>query len=214
MSFFIYAYFELLIKQKRSPRTFCPPCRWERSVLKTGLFILRRITTTVIRQLGGNYFPCNSVLRLSKIIKRPCINFLKVCLAKHLCWSKDIITSSLTHTSLTPASSKPDYGLEELGTLNVKEKFSMFEAAGQEEEEKKLEPVPVRRSGSMISRAAKYVFCWCFLPLTCVSKCDINASSICQLWLRRIGVLLFHLFVSLWSSRMTALLFSCHWRCH
>ena len=30
--FIIYAYFELLIKQKRSPRTFCPPCiasKWD-----------------------------------------------------------------------------------------------------------------------------------------------------------------------------------------
>ncbi|XP_047736745.1 uncharacterized protein LOC125177988 [Hyalella azteca] len=54
------------------------------------------------------------------------------------------------------ATSKPDYGLEELQTLNVKQRFSIFENATQEQEVK-LEPVSVRRSQSLISRAARFL---------------------------------------------------------
>jgi len=54
------------------------------------------------------------------------------------------------------ATAKPDYGLEELGSLNVRDRFSMFEA-GDKEDDRSLEPIHVKRSQSMINRAARFL---------------------------------------------------------
>lgn len=55
---------------------------------------------------------------------------------------------------LLTATDRPDYGLEELSTANVRQKFAMFEQAAQEDEGR-ADPVQVRRSSSLLNRAAK-----------------------------------------------------------
>jgi len=55
------------------------------------------------------------------------------------------------------ATDKPDYGLEELSSANVKQKFSMFENKGKERDDKKLEPAHVRRSQSLMTKAARFL---------------------------------------------------------
>lgn len=57
------------------------------------------------------------------------------------------------------ASDKPDLGLEELSSLNVKSRYQAFENAttnGNSSMEKS--PVSVKRSPSILSKLAKYVF--------------------------------------------------------
>lgn len=56
------------------------------------------------------------------------------------------------------ASDKPDLGLEELSSLNVKSRFQVFENAstnGNSNIEKS--PISVKRSPSIMSKLAKYV---------------------------------------------------------
>jgi len=56
------------------------------------------------------------------------------------------------------ASDKPDLGLEELSSLNVKSRFQAFENAttnGNSNMEKS--PISVKRSPSILSKLAKYV---------------------------------------------------------
>ena len=54
------------------------------------------------------------------------------------------------------ASSKPDYGLEEIQSMDVKQRFSMFESLKDKDEDKpRLEPANVRRSSSLMNKAAK-----------------------------------------------------------
>ncbi|ROT81579.1 putative biorientation of chromosomes in cell division protein 1-like 1 isoform X4 [Penaeus vannamei] len=58
---------------------------------------------------------------------------------------------------------RPDYGLEELSTANVRQKFAMFEQAAQEDE-LQADPAQIRRSNSLLNRAARQVHpdasCW------------------------------------------------------
>merc|ERR1712106_1147794 len=49
------------------------------------------------------------------------------------------------------STDKPDYGLEELSSANVKQKFSMFENKGKEKDDRPLEPAHVRRSQSLMN---------------------------------------------------------------
>merc|ERR1711956_87829 len=55
------------------------------------------------------------------------------------------------------ATDKPDYGLEELSSANVKQKFSMFENKGKEKDDRPLEPAHVRRSQSLMNKAARFL---------------------------------------------------------
>jgi hypothetical protein len=57
------------------------------------------------------------------------------------------------------ASDKPDLGLEELQSLNVKERFQVFEHHQQTEtnEDRTLSTVNVKRSPSILSKLAKQV---------------------------------------------------------
>merc|ERR1711970_1557865 len=52
---------------------------------------------------------------------------------------------------------KPDYGLEELSSANVKQKFSMFENKGKKKDDRSLEPAHVRRSQSLMNKAARFL---------------------------------------------------------
>merc|ERR1711970_505 len=52
---------------------------------------------------------------------------------------------------------KPDYGLEELSSANVKQKFSMFENKGKEKVNRRLEPAHFRRSQSLMDKAARFL---------------------------------------------------------
>ncbi|KAK8747475.1 hypothetical protein OTU49_017534 [Cherax quadricarinatus] len=54
------------------------------------------------------------------------------------------------------STDKPDYGLEDLSAANLKQKFAMFELISTEEEQRP-EPIPVRRSQSLLNRAAKFM---------------------------------------------------------
>lgn len=57
------------------------------------------------------------------------------------------------------ASDKPDLGLEELGSLNVKSRFQAFENATTNSNSNiEKSPVSVKRSPSILSKLAKYVF--------------------------------------------------------
>lgn len=58
---------------------------------------------------------------------------------------------------LSTATNKPDYGLEDLATADLKQKFKMFEQIATEEE-RTPEPIPVRRSQSLLSKAARWVW--------------------------------------------------------
>lgn len=57
------------------------------------------------------------------------------------------------------ASDKPDLGLEELSSLNVKSRFQVFEKAGTETNEIERSPsqIAVKRSPSILSKLAKWV---------------------------------------------------------
>merc|ERR1711874_71185 len=55
------------------------------------------------------------------------------------------------------ATDKPDYGLEELSSANVKQKFSMFENKAKEKETRSVEPAHVRRSQSLMNKAARFL---------------------------------------------------------
>ncbi|CAH1391687.1 unnamed protein product [Nezara viridula] len=57
-----------------------------------------------------------------------------------------------------PASDKPDLGLEELGQLNVKSRFQVFEKHDQTDGELERSPttVSVKRSSSILSKLAKF----------------------------------------------------------
>merc|ERR1711874_219644 len=52
---------------------------------------------------------------------------------------------------------KPDYGLEELSSANVKQKFSMFENKAKEKDTRNVEPAHVRRSQSLMNKAARFL---------------------------------------------------------
>lgn len=52
---------------------------------------------------------------------------------------------------------RPDYGLEELSTANVRQKFAMFEQAAQEDE-LQADPAQIRRSNSLLNRAARFMY--------------------------------------------------------
>ncbi|XP_049824889.1 uncharacterized protein LOC109604026 isoform X15 [Aethina tumida] len=54
------------------------------------------------------------------------------------------------------ASDKPDLGLEELHSLNVKERFQVFEHHQTESQEVEREPVNVKRSPSILSKLARF----------------------------------------------------------
>merc|ERR1711874_909252 len=55
------------------------------------------------------------------------------------------------------ATDKPDYGLEELSSANVKQKFSMFENKAKEKDTRNVEPAHVRRSQSLMNKAARFL---------------------------------------------------------
>jgi len=58
------------------------------------------------------------------------------------------------------ASDKPDLGLEELSSLNVKSRFQVFEKASTEnanEIERSPSQIAVKRSPSILSKLAKWV---------------------------------------------------------
>lgn len=58
--------------------------------------------------------------------------------------------------SMVLASDKPDLGLEELQSLNVKERFQVFEQyQSQQTETNELEKANVKRSPSILSKLAK-----------------------------------------------------------
>lgn len=52
------------------------------------------------------------------------------------------------------ATNKPDYGLEDLTHANLKQKFKMFEQISTEED-RVPDPIPVRRSQSLLNKAAR-----------------------------------------------------------
>lgn len=54
------------------------------------------------------------------------------------------------------ASDKPDLGLEELHSLNVKERFQVFEHHQTESQEVEREPINVKRSPSILSKLARF----------------------------------------------------------
>ncbi|KAK3872878.1 hypothetical protein Pcinc_022075 [Petrolisthes cinctipes] len=54
------------------------------------------------------------------------------------------------------STNKPDYGLEELSSASLKQKFAMFEQITTEEE-KRPETIPVRRSQSLLGKAARFM---------------------------------------------------------
>ncbi|KAG7160923.1 Xin actin-binding repeat-containing protein 2-like, partial [Homarus americanus] len=54
------------------------------------------------------------------------------------------------------STDKPDYGLEELSSANLRQKFAMFELISAEEELRE-DPVPIRRSQSLLNKAAKFM---------------------------------------------------------
>lgn len=74
-------------------------------------------------------------------------------------WSKE--SSSLNFS----ASDKPDLGLEELSSLNVKSRFQVFEKASAEnvnDIERSPSQIAVKRSPSILSKLAKWAtnFLW------------------------------------------------------
>ncbi|XP_063858425.1 titin-like isoform X22 [Scylla paramamosain] len=54
------------------------------------------------------------------------------------------------------STNKPDYGLEDLSHANLKQKFKMFEQISTEEE-RVPDPIPVRRSQSLLTKAARFM---------------------------------------------------------
>ncbi|XP_075229512.1 uncharacterized protein LOC142329075 isoform X17 [Lycorma delicatula] len=54
------------------------------------------------------------------------------------------------------ASDKPDLGLEELNSLNVKSRFQVFEKSGENEVDRSPSAVNVKRSPSILSKLAKF----------------------------------------------------------
>ncbi|XP_014615677.1 PREDICTED: uncharacterized protein LOC106793337 isoform X2 [Polistes canadensis] len=72
---------------------------------------------------------------------------------------KELFQPKPVEESDQPASDKPDLGLEELSSLNVKSRFQVFEKAGTEntnEIEKSPSQIAVKRSPSILSKLAKF----------------------------------------------------------
>merc|ERR1712215_252533 len=68
-----------------------------------------------------------------------------------------LVHSDVTAMNNGAATDKPDYGLEELSSANVKQKFSMFENKGKKKDDRSLEPAHVRRSQSLMNKAARFL---------------------------------------------------------
>jgi len=62
--------------------------------------------------------------------------------------------------ALVLASDKPDLGLEELSSLNMRSRFQVFEKGEEEVEEQDRSVVTVKRSSSILSKLARFV--WVF----------------------------------------------------
>ncbi|XP_061941770.1 uncharacterized protein LOC107996281 isoform X15 [Apis cerana] len=71
---------------------------------------------------------------------------------------KELFQPKPVEESDQPASDKPDLGLEELSSLNVKSRFQVFEKAGAETNEIERSPsqIAVKRSPSILSKLAKF----------------------------------------------------------
>ncbi|KAK2586140.1 hypothetical protein KPH14_001411 [Odynerus spinipes] len=72
---------------------------------------------------------------------------------------KELFQPKPVEESDQPASDKPDLGLEELSSLNVKSRFQVFEKAGTEntnEIERSPSQIAVKRSPSILSKLAKF----------------------------------------------------------
>ncbi|XP_031773938.1 LIM domain and actin-binding protein 1 isoform X6 [Apis florea] len=72
---------------------------------------------------------------------------------------KELFQPKPVEESDQPASDKPDLGLEELSSLNVKSRFQVFEKAGAEttnEIERSPSQIAVKRSPSILSKLAKF----------------------------------------------------------
>nr|XP_012136231.1 PREDICTED: xin actin-binding repeat-containing protein 2 isoform X2 [Megachile rotundata] len=71
---------------------------------------------------------------------------------------KELFQPKPVEESEQPASDKPDLGLEELSSLNVKSRFQVFEKAGTETNEIERSPsqIAVKRSPSILSKLAKF----------------------------------------------------------
>ncbi|XP_076759508.1 uncharacterized protein LOC143428486 isoform X3 [Xylocopa sonorina] len=71
---------------------------------------------------------------------------------------KELFQPKPVEESDQPASDKPDLGLEELSSLNVKSRFQVFEKAGTETNEIERSPsqIAVKRSPSILSKLAKF----------------------------------------------------------
>ncbi|XP_076166133.1 uncharacterized protein LOC143146044 isoform X3 [Ptiloglossa arizonensis] len=71
---------------------------------------------------------------------------------------KELFQPKPVEESDQPASDKPDLGLEELSSLNVKSRFQVFEKAGTEANEIERSPsqIAVKRSPSILSKLAKF----------------------------------------------------------
>ncbi|XP_076241819.1 uncharacterized protein LOC143183907 isoform X2 [Calliopsis andreniformis] len=71
---------------------------------------------------------------------------------------KELFQPKPVEESEQPASDKPDLGLEELSSLNVKSRFQVFEKAGTDTNEIERSPsqIAVKRSPSILSKLAKF----------------------------------------------------------
>lgn len=59
-------------------------------------------------------------------------------------------------SNLSTASDKPDLGLEELSSLNVKSRYQVFEKSSEEKSSAGSVAPPVKRSPSILSKVAKF----------------------------------------------------------
>ncbi|XP_015118474.1 uncharacterized protein LOC107042106 isoform X2 [Diachasma alloeum] len=94
---------------------------------------------------------CSKQLNVDNYESNDCILYCKV----HF---KELFQPKPVEESDQPASDKPDLGLEELSSLNVKSRFQVFEKSDTEKNEIERSPsqVAVKRSPSILSKLAKF----------------------------------------------------------
>uniref|UniRef100_A0A0C9RW42 LIMA1_2 protein n=1 Tax=Fopius arisanus TaxID=64838 RepID=A0A0C9RW42_9HYME len=94
---------------------------------------------------------CSKQLNVDNYESNECILYCKA----HF---KELFQPKPVEESDQPASDKPDLGLEELSSLNVKSRFQVFEKSEAEKNEIERSPsqVAVKRSPSILSKLAKF----------------------------------------------------------
>ncbi|XP_063977886.1 xin actin-binding repeat-containing protein 2-like isoform X2 [Diachasmimorpha longicaudata] len=94
---------------------------------------------------------CSKQLNVDNYESNDCILYCKA----HF---KELFQPKPVEESDQPASDKPDLGLEELSSLNVKSRFQVFEKSDAEKNEIERSPsqVAVKRSPSILSKLAKF----------------------------------------------------------